>query len=118
MDSVVGTNEVRNPMESIHPQVSAAWPGRPTFRSRIGMGMKLPDHDESQEDRRLTQVDTGLLASRLAPDGDLSRRGIHVDPSSLLVTLGRIGRIGVLPSLVECTPDDRMTQQLRGSRRR
>lgn len=118
MDSIVGADEVRNAVESIDSQVTAAWPGIPAFRRGIRMSMELPDHEEPREDRWLTQIDARLPTGCLAPDGDLSCRGAHVDPASLLVASGRIGRLGVLPGLLEGTLDNRMLLQFCSSRRR
>lgn len=76
------------------------------------MGVELADYDEAGKDRGATQVDTRLPAGRLAADGDLSGRSVHIDPASLLMASGGIIRQRILPSLFERMPDHRMAPQL------
>jgi hypothetical protein len=54
MNSVVGTDEVRNAVQDIDLQVSAARPRRPSLRRRIRMGVELADHDGAGKERRAT----------------------------------------------------------------
>src|SRR5947199_3744203 len=118
MDPVVGTDEIRHPMDGVDPRITTARPGTPTFRRGIRMGMELPDYDSAREDRWPTQIDTRLLASRLAANGDLACCGVPINPSPLLMPPERIVRLRVLPRLFERTSDRSMVLQLCGSRRR
>jgi len=54
--------------------------------------VELADHDESRKERRMAEVDARLLASSLVANRDLSGRGLHVDPASLLVAPCGIAR--------------------------
>jgi hypothetical protein len=92
MNSVVGADEIRNTMQHIDLQVSAARPGRPSLRRGIRMSVELADHDRARKERRAAEVDTRLPARRLAANRYFPGRGTHVDPAALLVAAGWIVR--------------------------
>ncbi len=56
------------------------------------MGVELTDHNGARKERRAAQVDTRLSACRLAPSLNLSGRGIHENPTALLMAPNRIIR--------------------------
>jgi len=49
------------------------------------MGVELADDHKTKKERRAAEVDTRLLADRLAANRDFSGRGVHIDPATLLV---------------------------------
>jgi hypothetical protein len=72
------------------------------------MSVELADHDGTRKERRPTEIDTRLLARRLAANRNFSSRGVHVDPTALLVASRGILRSGILPGLLKCVPYRRM----------
>lgn len=106
--SVICADQVRNTMQRVDLQVSAARPGGPSLRRGIWMGVELTDHDRSREKRRAAEVDAGLPARHLATNCNLPGGGIHVDPAALLMTSHGIVRSRIQPRLLECLLDRRM----------
>jgi hypothetical protein len=62
--------------------------------------MKLPYDHGARNDRGVGEVNAGLAARRRTSNHNLPGCGVHVDPTTLFMTVGRIIRLRITPSLL------------------
>jgi hypothetical protein len=100
MDTVFRSNQVRNSMKRINDSITRAWSSDPAFPARVRVGVELPYDDGSQLDRWLSEIDHRRSTALRPLDCDLTRGGVHVNPSTFLMPIDRVIGLRIRPSLV------------------
>jgi hypothetical protein len=117
MVAIFCANQPRNTSVVCRPLIlNAGTTRRPTLGSRIGMGVKSCDNHMISEQWRIGKRKSALCPCGSSARRNCARRKLHVNPTSLLMPLLRIGHQRICPSLAQGIQHFLRCQEVRGIR--